>query len=120
MNTGRWSEDVSVTGAKWGWRWTLRRQPHREEKKKKKKPWKPWRLLFAVGVSQKLKQICTYRTKGPLWHTKTKAKAELWLWEEGLQCNKIGEESKSIPKATARDKPHREEKKKKPKTGTKK
>ena len=54
-------------------------------------------------------------SKGPLWHTKTKATAELLLWEEGLQWDKIGEESKSIPKAGARDKPHGEEKEKKKK-----
>ena len=69
-------------------------------------------MLVAAGVSQKLKQIYTYMTKGPLWHIKTKAKAELWLWEKGLQWGKIGEESKSIPKAVARDIPHVEEKKK--------
>ena len=63
-----------------------------------------------------MKQICTYRTKGPLWHTKTKAKAELWHWEKGLQWHKIGEESKSIPKAVARDIPHVEEKKKETKS----
>ena len=69
-------------------------------------------MLVAVGASQKLKQICTYGRKGPLWHIKTKAKAWFWFWEKGLQWDKIGEESKSIPKAAARDKPHGEEKKK--------
>ena len=72
------------------------------------------------SLSKVEKQICNYRTKGPLWHTKTKAKAELWLWEKGLQWDKIGEESKSIPKVVAKDKPHGEEKKKKPKAGTEK
>ena len=46
------------------------------------------------------------------------------LWDKGLQWDKIGEESKSITKAAARDKPHGEEirkkkkKKKNPKAGT--
>ena len=72
---------------------------NRIEKRKKKKPWKPWRLLVAARVSQKLKQICTYRTKGPLWHIKTKAKAELWLWEKGLQWGKIGGRVQINPKS---------------------
>ena len=75
--------------------------------------YKPCRLLVEVGASQKLKQICTYRRKGPPWHIKTKAKSWFWFWEKGLQWDKIGEESKSIPKAAARDKPYGEEKKKK-------
>ena len=38
------------------------------------------------------------------------------LWDKGLQWDKIGEESKSIPKAVARDIPHVEEKKKETKS----
>ena len=56
-------------------------------------------MLVAARVSQKLKQICTYRTKGPLWHIKTKAKAELWLWEKGLQWGKIGGRVQINPKS---------------------
>ena len=50
-------------------------------------------------------------SKGPLWHTKTKATAELWLCEEGLQWDKIGKSPNQS---------HGEEKKKKKETKSRK
>ena len=54
--------------------------------------------------------------KEPLWHTKTKVKARNTLGERNtMRQNR--EESKLKKKVAARDKPHGEEKKKKPKVG---
>ena len=46
-------------------------------------------MLVAAGVSQKLKQICTYRTKGTSVAYKQKQKPET-LWEKGIEWDKIG------------------------------